>query len=94
MDMETAPKILQALSLRKLVQVDNTVMEMETVCQIQFLFLVKVDGKVIMKVVVFHYPQIHQPKFHLHKDVQMVNNQTEQEVVSQCQCSYHAPQDT
>jgi hypothetical protein len=85
MDMETATKIIQALSLCKLVQAENTVMEMETVCQIQFLFLVKVDGKVMEKVVVFHYLQIHQPKFHLPEVVHMAYNQTEQEVVSQCQ---------
>ena len=92
--METVFKILQALSLRKFVQVDNTVMVMEIVCQIQFLFLVKGDGKVMDKVVVFHYPQIHRPRLHLHKDVQMAYNQTEQEVVSHCQYIYHAPQDT
>lgn len=81
MDMEIVFKILQVLLLHKFVQVDNTAMEMEIVFQIQFKFHARVDGKVMEKVDVFHYLQIHLLKSPHLQDVQEVKNQMEKEDV-------------
>jgi hypothetical protein len=94
MDMETVYKTLLALSLHKFVLADITVMEMEIVFQIQFLLHARVDGKVMGKEVVFHCHQIHQHRFYLLKDVQIVNNQMEQVVVFHFQFIYLVLQDT
>lgn len=68
-------------------------MEMEIVFQIQFQFLVQMDGNQMEKVDVYHWQQIHQPKFH-HQDVQIVLHQMEQEDVFQDQSclQYHVQQ--
>ena len=54
MEMETVFKKLQVSLHHKFVQAELTVMEMEIVFQIQFQYLVQMDGNQMDKVDVFH----------------------------------------
>ena len=69
--MEIVFKKLQVSLHHKFAQAELTVMEMEIVFQIQFQYLVQMDGNQMDKVDVFHWQLIHQPKLH-HQDVQIV----------------------
>jgi len=85
MDLEIVFKILQVLLHHKFVQVDNIAMEMVIVFQIQYKFLVRVDGKVMGMEDVFHYLQINLLRSPHPQDVQAVKNQMEKEDVFQSQ---------
>jgi len=54
MEMEIVSKKLQVSLHHKFAQVELTVMEMEIVFQIQFQYLVPMDGNLMDKVDVFH----------------------------------------
>ena len=91
MEMEIVSKKLQVSLHHKFAQVELTVMEMEIVFQIQFQYLVPMDGNLMDKVDVFHWLLLNLPKFH-HQDAQIVLLQMELEDAFQDQSclQYHA----